>query len=94
MYFFLGTDLITIRNNKFYSIALLNRERITSLELNVQCHIKSTKSPLSKISTKVFNITVMDLNDNTIKVEIDQKTINVTLVSPYFVKVGGNYKFP
>lgn len=62
---------------------------MTSLNLNVQCHVKSKKTALSQYFTKVYNITIMDLNDNTIKVQSNHKAINVTLDSPYFQKVSG-----
>lgn len=62
---------------------------MTSLNLNIQCHVKSKKTALSQYFTKVYNITIMDLNDNTIKVQSNHKAINVTMDSPYFQKVSG-----
>lgn len=80
---------MSIKGNRFYTIASLNREKNSSIKVNVECHLKSTKSPLSQFSTKLFNFTVMDVNDNAIKVQSNHKVINVTLDSPYFQKVGG-----
>lgn len=84
-----GTDLITLKGNRFYTTALLNREEISSLKLSVQCHVKSTKTQFSQISTKIFNFTIMDLNDNAIQVQSNHKVINVTRSKPSFQEVGG-----
>lgn len=56
------------------------------LKVAVQCTIKrGTDTQHSAV--KVFNITVVDRNDNLIKVQ--DKVTNLTLNSPYFKKVGG-----
>jgi hypothetical protein len=53
------------------------------LKIAVQCHIK-LGSTLQKTS-KVFNISIVDRNDNLIEVQ-DEMT-NLTLSSPYFKQV-------
>lgn len=55
-----------------------------NLQIAVQCTIKSDTA--TQLSMKIFNITVVDRNDNLIKVQ--DKVTNLTLSSPYFAKVG------
>lgn len=55
------------------------------LKVAVQCTTK--RGDVQSSTTKVFNITVVDRNDNSIKVQ-DEVT-NLTLSSPYFLEVGG-----
>lgn len=56
------------------------------LKVAVQCKVRRGKASQHS-ATKVFNITVVDRNDNLIKVQ--DKVTNLTLNSPYFKKVGG-----
>lgn len=54
------------------------------LHVAVECRLGS-EGALQKTSTKVFNISIVDRNDNSIRVQ-DSAT-NLTLNSPYFQKV-------
>lgn len=82
--------MVTLKGNKFFSNAPFNYEHQTSLKVNVQCHIKSTKTQFSQFNKKVFNITLLDVNDNVIRLQ-GNSTINVKLDSPYFEKVRGMF---
>lgn len=44
-------------------------------------------SLFSYYETKVFNLTVLDVNDNAIKVQENHKVTNIKLESPNFEKV-------
>ena len=56
------------------------------LKVAVQCRINRHGKDFQISTTKVFNITVVDRNDNLIKVQ--DKMTNLTLSSPYFLEVG------
>jgi hypothetical protein len=87
-----ATDMIALKGNKIYSNAPLNYEQQASLKVNVQCHLKSTKSEFSRIDRKVFNITILDVNDNVIRLQ-GNHTVNIKLDSPYFQEVRGRGSF-
>ena len=55
------------------------------LKIAVQCSMRSGET-LTQVSTKVFNVSVIDRNDNLIKVQ--DRVTNLTLSSPYFQQVG------
>lgn len=55
------------------------------LKIALQCKLKRGTATQHSI-TKVFNISIVDRNDNLIKVQ--DKVTNLTLSSPYFKKVG------
>ena len=77
-----------MKNNKLFTAISLNHEMMSpgpQLSIAVQCNLKS--DDLKMKSQKVFNITIIDQNDNLIKVQ--DKMINLTLNSPYFKQVGG-----
>lgn len=57
------------------------------LKVSVQCSIINDVTTIQ--STKVFNVSIIDRNDNVIRVQ--DKVTNLTLNSPYFVKVGGTF---
>lgn len=83
----LASEFITVKNTKLFTSVALNHEMMSpgpNLQVAVQCSIKSNAT--TQVSTKVFNISIVDRNDNLIKVQ-DEVT-NLTLSSPYFVKVG------
>lgn len=84
----LASQFITIKNNKLFASAPLNHEMMSpgpELKVAVQCRLKSD-STVTQTTTKVFNISIVDRNDNLIKVQ--DKVTNLTLNSPYFQKVG------
>lgn len=56
------------------------------LKVAVQCIVKMGN--VVQLSTRTFNITIIDTNDNLIKVQANHKMTNLTLDSPYFVQVG------
>lgn len=55
------------------------------LKVAVQCKINHG-TDVQVSTSKVFNITIVDRNDNLIKVQ--DKMTNLTLSSPYFLEVG------
>lgn len=85
-----ASQFVSIKNNKLFTSASLNHEMMSpgpDLKVAVQCSIKS--DIITHLTTKVFNITVIDRNDNLIKVQ--DKVTNLTLNSPYFAKVGTRF---
>jgi hypothetical protein len=60
-----------------------------NFKVEIQCDVIS-KSQTKSTTIKVFNISVIDVNDNFIKVQDPQK--NLTLKSPYFEKVKNHEK--
>lgn len=81
-----ASEFVSIKNNKLFTTTSLNHEMMLpgpELKVAVQCNLKLGET--SQLSTKVFNISVIDRNDNSIKVQ--DKFVNLTLSSPYFVKV-------
>lgn len=86
----LASEFITVKNNKLFTTAPLNHEMMSpgpDLQVTVQCTIKSDS--ITQLHSKVFNVTVVDRNDNLIRVQ--DSVTNLTLSSPYFVKVGGKF---
>lgn len=84
----LASNFVVIKNNKLFASKPLNHELMSpgpELNIAVQCQLKVGSS--TQLSTKVFNVSVVDRNDNLIKVQ--DKVTNLTLSSPYFDKVGG-----
>lgn len=57
------------------------------LKVAIKCNLKLGET--TQLTTKVFNISIIDRNDNLIKVQ--DKFTNLTLNSPYFVKVSGKH---
>jgi len=85
-----ATEYVGIRANKLHTIAPLNYEGISpgpELKVAVQCTVKMGSTFIQN-SIKVFNITVIDRNDNLIRVQDNHKVTNLTLDSPYFTQVG------
>lgn len=83
-----GSEFVALKDNKLFTSASLNHEMTSpgpNLAVSVQCTVKS--DDLVQESAKTFNISVIDRNDNLIKVQ--DKVTNLTLNSPYFRKVGG-----
>lgn len=83
-----GSEFVALKDNKLFTSASLNHEMTSpgpDLSVNVQCTLKS--DDFVQETTKLFNISVIDRNDNLIKVQ--DKVTNLTLNSPYFRKVGG-----
>lgn len=81
-----GTDICDIKRNKIFTKNTLDRERVSELQLNIECHIKMG-SLFSYRERRVFNVTVLDVNDNAIKVQENHKVTNVKLDTPNFEKV-------
>ncbi|CAG9798345.1 unnamed protein product [Chironomus riparius] len=79
-----GTNFFDIKNNKIFTKTTLDRERNSSLKVNIQCNIKMGSFVFN--DTKVFNISVIDVNDNPVKVQDNHKVTNVKLDSPNFTK--------
>lgn len=82
-----ATQFVTVKGNKLVTAAPLNRELLApgpELNVAIQCDLKF--GAMTQTSTKVFNISVVDRNDNLIKVQ--DKVTNLTLRSPYFKQVG------
>ncbi|XP_070499591.1 uncharacterized protein Ret isoform X3 [Chironomus tepperi] len=79
-----GTNFFDIKNNKIFTKTTLDRERNPSLKVNIQCHIRMGSFVLS--DTKVFNVTVIDVNDNPVKVQENHKITNMKLDSPNYTK--------
>ena len=83
----LASDFVTIKNNKLLASTPLNHEMMSpgpELKVAVRCSIKA--DTIIHLYEKVFNISVIDRNDNLIKVQDTEK--NLTLNSPYFKQVG------
>lgn len=83
----LASQFIAIKSNKLVTAAPLNHELMSpgpDLHVAVQCEVKF--GAMTRTSTKIFNISVVDRNDNLIKVQ--DKVTNLTLSSPYFKQVG------
>lgn len=83
--FLTGTNFFDMKNNKIFTKATLDREKNPSLKVNIQCHIKMGSFVFS--DTKVFNISVNDVNDNPVKVQENHKITNVKLDSQNYEKV-------
>lgn len=84
----LGSEFVSVKNNKLFTSASLNHEMMMpgpELRVAVECILKTKEAEWQR-STKMFNITVIDRNDNLIKVQ--DKMTNLTLNSPYFKQVG------
>lgn len=84
-----ASDFVSIKGNQLFTRSALNHELISpgpELKVAVQCSLKSS-GKFTKISSKTFNISVVDRNDNLIKVQ--DPVTNLTLKSPYFQQVGG-----
>lgn len=89
---FTATQFVAIKNNKLITKNSLNHEMSSpghEFKVAVQCEVVS-ESQSKFMSTKVFNISVIDVNDNFIRAQ--DAHINLTLNSPYFKKVRTNEK--
>lgn len=77
-----------MRNNKMITNSPINYENMMpgpEMKVSLQCELKL--GSFSRVSTKTFNITIIDLNDNLIKVQDNHLHTNLTLDSPYFTQV-------
>lgn len=80
-----GTDFFDMKNNKIFTKKSLNREENPEIQVNIACHVKMG-SLFSHYETKVFNITILDVNDNIIKDQDSHKVTTLKLDTPNFEK--------
>jgi hypothetical protein len=91
-WFFLSsaTDYFMIKNGSLYSKTMFDHDTYNpgpQLSAHVECFLHLSPNVLPIVHEKVFNITVLDLNDNGIVVQAANKTVNIVLEQPHFVKV-------
>jgi hypothetical protein len=79
-----------IKNGSLYSKTMFDHDTYNpgpQLSAHVECFLHLSPNVLPIVHEKVFNITVLDLNDNGIVVQAANKTVNIVLEQPHFVKV-------
>lgn len=77
-----------MKNNKMITNSPINYENMMpgpEMKVALQCELKL--GSFLRVRTKTFNITIIDLNDNLIKVQDNHEYNNLTLDSPYFTQV-------